>query len=367
MWKRRRQMAKEPVRLGMVGCGQISHTHAAAAKVSGHARFDACCDVRANVAQTWAERHGAHAFYTDYTEMIRREALDGVYLATWPSQHREQVERCLEAGARNILCEKPLALSAKDALEMWQLVKGAGAFLMEGLMYRHHPGIRKMEAILAQGDIGAVDHVRAVYSYDEVQSVDPRDPNRVWRLRRELGGGAPYATATYPVNACTHFSGGVPIRVFATGRVNAKHDVIDRCFGTIEYDNGCVGIVEVSWTIDGSQELEITCSHGTLWHPWTWTTLEPITIEQRHSHRSSSFLTDTYQIPKEDPYRLELDNFVGVIHGETEPRVLFAESVANSYVIEALATAIRERKAAIELDIPEPVVRELRGRRTPWR
>ena len=108
------------VRIGIVGCGDISHEHAIAAQaIPDKVRFVACCDIRDAAAQAWAKQYRCASYYTDYTEMIGAERLDAVLLATWPTQHREQVERCLEAGVRNILCEKALTLTGSDAVELY--------------------------------------------------------------------------------------------------------------------------------------------------------------------------------------------------------------------------------------------------------
>ena len=110
------------VKLGMVGCGGISHHHAQAAmKMTGAntVAFIACCDIREEVARSWADQYGCDGVYTDYERMIGEEDLDGVLLATWPIQHRDQIERCLAAGAGNILCEKALTLTGDEAVEIW--------------------------------------------------------------------------------------------------------------------------------------------------------------------------------------------------------------------------------------------------------
>src|SRR5262245_29821344 len=95
----------DPVRIGLVGCGGISHLHARAAIV-------ACCDIRRDVAETWARRYGCERAYGDDEAMLREHDLDAVLLATWPAQHHQQVLHCLRAGVRNILCEKALATTS---------------------------------------------------------------------------------------------------------------------------------------------------------------------------------------------------------------------------------------------------------------
>lgn len=345
-------------RIGIVGCGGISHVHGRAARDIPTVRFAVCCDIRESVARDWAAQYGCDAFYTDYEEMIRREDLDGVMLATWPNQHREQIERCLAVGARNILCEKSLTLTGKEALEIWQMVGEAGAFLMEGFMYRHHPAIRKLNSRLASGETGPVDNVRACFHDYDPEHAAADDANRNWRQRKECGGGIPYDFACYSVNACQHFAGGIPTRVFCRGDQSEKYGTIDRMYGLIEYDNGRVGIVESSKRASFSQELQITCAHRILHLPMTWSIYDEITIRQIRTEGWANVLTDTYAIQKANAYQLQLENFAAVVKGEAEPVMRLAESVLNIHTIEALVTSLEEKRI-VDVEIPAVIRQEV--------
>ena len=96
----------------MVGCGFISERHARAAADCPAATIVACCDVRLEVAEAWRLLYGCERSYDDTSPWSAEHELDAVVIATWPNLHREQVLGCLEAGVRNILCEKALALGA---------------------------------------------------------------------------------------------------------------------------------------------------------------------------------------------------------------------------------------------------------------
>src|SRR5689334_8793208 len=131
-----------PIRLGIVGCGSISHWHGRAAAQTADVDIVACCDVQQATAEAWRDRYGSERAYTDYRRMVREHALDGVLLATWPPHHLEQIETCLDAGIRNILCEKSLTVGSADADRVWELARAADALVVEGFMYRHHPAMR---------------------------------------------------------------------------------------------------------------------------------------------------------------------------------------------------------------------------------
>ena len=343
------------IRLGIVGCGDISHVHGNAVDQIEDVRFVACCDLNPERAKQWAERYGCDHYFTDYKEMMSEVELDGIVLATWPNLHLQQIKDVAQAGIKNILCQKSLALTGSEAMEIWDVIKANGIFLMEGFMYRHHPAIKKLESLLATDETGPVDNVRAVFSdYDpEEESAD--DTNRNWRQRKECGGGIPYDFACYAVNACGHFSNSLPVKVYASGGVSEKYDIVNRVYGMVEYENGCVGIIESSKKSSFSQELQISCAKSILNLPLSWTIYEEIEIGQSFRREWAEVFHNTYEIPKSDAYLNEMINFTDVIKGKDTPGMPLHETLVNIFVIEALVESVLTKKV-VELDLPARLV-----------
>lgn len=369
---------QELFRIGLIGCGGISYRHGRAGTASDKARIVACCDIREAVAKEWSAEYGCEAFYTDFEEMIRVHDLDGVALVTWPSQHREQIERCLNAGARNILCEKALTVTGQDAVEIAELVESAGAVLMEGFMYRHHPLMARLERLVGAGKIGRVDSVNATFSNFDPEEDDPTDPDRNWSRDTARAGGTPWNTLCYAVNAANHFASvaaggrwtglGVngsseeipadaglmaarPVRVFCSGRLSEKYGTIFRQFGLIEYDSGCIGIVESSSQAYTSEALSITGSEGRLYVKRAWRPYDDTVIE----HQYGSRLYDRYEVPSADIFRLQMENFVDVARGVSQPVVPLTQSVVNMYTLEALTTSVLEHRP-VDVELPATLV-----------
>ena len=351
-------MAEDTVAIALIGCGDISHAHARAARDSRKVRFVTCCSRNEDKARQWAALYGCRSYYTDYAEMLGRESVDGVPLATWPSQHREQIERCIALGVRNILCEKALALTGAEAMDIWEKVRGARAFLMEGFMYRHHPAIRKIQKLLAADEIGPVDSVRACFSVLDPETEPATSADRNWRQRKECGGGVPYDLACYCVNACRHFAGGVPLRVYCRVELSEVYGTIVRMHGVVEFDNGRVSIVESSKRACLSQELQVSGTRGIITLPTAWTISEDATITVRQSAPWPSPLVDTLQVLRTDSYRLQLENFAAVIRGRSQPVVTLAESVANTFTIDALVRSGLEKRSC-DVDVPKQIRAEL--------
>jgi len=334
------------IRLGIVGCGEHSHVHAVAASLLSDVRIVCACDVDADKASAWSVQHGADSGYCSIDAMLRHQDLDGVILCTWPSQHAAQIRACLSNGIRNILCEKALVTSAADARLVWTLVQQHGANLVEASVHRHHPAIRKLERIVASGDIGPVDCVRAAFHNYEPQAVVGPAATLNWRYRADCGGGVPYDWMHYLVDACNHFNASAPRRVFASGSRDNQSDVVFRIYGMIEYESGSVGIIENSKLANFSNALQITCAHGILHLPIAWAIQGEVTITQTHRKPDWDFiLEDTYKIAKINAYALQLEDFCRVVRGTATPLVPLRDSVVNAMTTEALVASLKQGRA----------------------
>jgi predicted dehydrogenase len=331
------------IKLGIVGCGEHSHEHFKAAKEVQSIKITTCCDIQDVRSRACAEKYGCDKYYTSLEEMLEEEKLDGVILCTWPIQHLEQIELCLKKGVKNILCEKSLTLSSQEAIAIGKLVQQNDAFLMEGCKYLHHPAIRKLERILSYGDIGKIDSIRATFSNYEPEEVTDNNNEIDWRYRKDCGGGVAYDWMSYLVNACNHFSGSLPKRVFASGTQSKKYDVFTRIFGMIEYENGVVAFIESSKEANFSEELQITCANGILRLPIAWGIFGETKITQTHRKPEWDYiLTDSYEIEESNAFVLQLKNFAAVIQGVEQPRLPLYQSIQNVQLIEAMVTSCIE-------------------------
>jgi len=343
-----------PVRLGIVGCGGISHRHAPAAAASAEVAIVACCDTRTDVAENWAATYGCENFYGDYRAMVDELELDGILLATWPVQHCEQILGCLQAGVRFVLCEKALTTSRADALEVFHAAEAASAIVVEALMYRHHPAIKQLEQLLDDGAVGAVDSVRACFSLFDPEERSADDPLRDWRQRAERGGGVPYDLACYCVDACNHFAGALPHRALAVGARSERYGTINRLYGLIEYADAPVGIVASSSRSDFDHELRISGALGHVVLPVAWRIEGRSSVTVSRSVGWGRFHEESFEIDAADPYQLQLERFAAVIRGRAEPAPTLAESVVTALSVDALVRSAVER-IPVDIDVPAEV------------
>jgi len=355
-------------RMGLVGCGAIAERHGKAALTSGAGvRFVACADINADNARAWAERYVAERHYTDFEEMIRSERLDGVLFATWPNHHGEQIARAVAAGARSILCEKALTLTGRDAETAFATCEAAGVPLVEAFMYLHHPTVRLLDALMAEPARERVDSVRAVFAILDRERQEANDDSRVWRQRKDTGGGIPYDLVPYCVNACGRYAASLPRRVHAIGDYSEKYGTLVRLFGTVEYENGCVGIIQSGKRQGFSQFLEINAVDSVFRLNLPFTPRRANAIEQTFFRTNGDTLDISHPIPDEygddpgareiGPYRDQLDRFAAFVRGEAPPLPHISESIVNTHVIEALVASV-DAGQAVEISLSDQLRRK---------
>lgn len=134
-----------------------------------------------------AEKLGWEDHTVSWQSLLERDDIDAVDICTPGDSHAEIAVAALAAG-KHVLCEKPLANTVAEAATMVaaaRTAQAAGVRSMCGFNYRRLPAVALMRQLVAEGRIGEIRHVRAVYLQDWI--TDPEFP-LVWRLRRDRAG-----------------------------------------------------------------------------------------------------------------------------------------------------------------------------------
>ena len=142
------------VRIGLIGAGGMGRAHLAriANDLSG-GEIVAVADINHEAAVSAAEPYGAKA-YDSSDELIDDPNVDAVLIATFGKVHAPDVIKAIEAG-KYVLCEKPLATTAKDCIAIMDAEQKAGKKLVTvGFMRRFDAGYQEMRAVLEGGELG---------------------------------------------------------------------------------------------------------------------------------------------------------------------------------------------------------------------
>ena len=139
------------------------------------------------LAEEVAADNRIEQIYDSYDALLIDPQIEVIYIPLPNHLHHPWAIKALNAG-KHVLCEKPLACSAKQAKEMVSAAEQAGRLLMEAFMYRFHPRSRRIKQMVAEGRIGTPCLVRSAFCY-RMSEKDWTDRDNA-RLKPETGGGA---------------------------------------------------------------------------------------------------------------------------------------------------------------------------------
>ncbi|GAB1340279.1 Gfo/Idh/MocA family oxidoreductase [Streptomyces sp. E-15] len=327
-----------------VGWGFLGAGHIATASLGPALRGLAGTELRAAAGRDpgRAAALGAVAAHTDYAALLADDTVDVVYIALHNSVHAEWAVRALESG-KHVLCEKPLGLSADEVKDMTDAARAADRLLVEAAWNRWHPRTRDIARLLAQGVIGEVRHVEAVF--------DGADPDRHnYRRDAALGGGALLDVGCYAVSAILAAYDWAAPTVTTVRRETWPEGAADRrTRAELRFDRGTAGLL-ASLTGTGQEALAITGTAGTLHADRPFTAgREPAGLWVR-----TAAGTDVRRYPPVDPYALMAAEVTRAVRGEASAYLVpLEESLA---VAEAM-DAIRRAPSAGDIDAPDVVLR----------
>ncbi len=246
---------------GIIGPGKIANKFATALTLVEGAVLGAIASRDLAKAQAFASAHGSPRIYDKYEDLAADPSIDAVYIATPHGYHAEHALLCLRQG-KAVLCEKPMALSARQVNEMVETARTRRAFLMEAMWTRFLPITEQIDQLITDGKIGDLRYVRADFGF-----LAPFNPEgRLYNLR--LGGGSLLDIGIYPLFLCLHLL-GKPDRIVATGHL-APTGADDSCHAILEYADGRSAVITSTLLCQTSITAEIAGTGGMIRLPTPW-------------------------------------------------------------------------------------------------
>lgn len=217
--------------IAVIGCGSWGVNYVRVFGELPQTRVVAGCDQRAERLQEVGRRFPALDLTTDIAEVLSRDDIDAVVVATPATTHYQVTHACLMAG-KHVLVEKPITIKATHAEELVNLAEAKGVTLMVGHIFLYNAGVRMVKDALNQDEAS-----RIYYLYSRRTNLGPvrDDVNALWDL------------APHDVSIFNYLLDSTPSWVSATGsRVlqNCREDV---GFVSLGYQDGIVGHIHVSW------------------------------------------------------------------------------------------------------------------------
>jgi predicted dehydrogenase len=203
--------------VGLIGSGYMGKCHALAwnsvAPLFGDVerpRLVSLAEVTPELADQKGREFGFAKSTSNWSDLLADPEIDVISVAAPNQFHADMAVAALQAG-KHVWCEKPMATSLADADRMRAAARKSGKAAVMGYNYIQNPLIRHMKALLDDGAIGAITHLRI--EMDEDYMADPAEPF-YWKSEAKSGYGALDDFAVHPLSLLSVLA-GLPIEVMA--------------------------------------------------------------------------------------------------------------------------------------------------------
>lgn len=262
------------------------------------------------------EKFGFEKTYLSYEELLKDKEVEAVYIPLPNALHKEWVIKAARAG-KHVLCEKPLALTEKDVLEMIEVCKENHVKLMEAFMYRFSYRSKKLKELIDSGIIGEIKYIHSSHSFMLA------DMGNV-RVNAELGGGSLRDVGCYPINMVGMLLNDYPESICA--QKTERQGVDFTLSAILKYKNGVMASIHSGFDAR-LQVTEISGTKGILIARNSFIDMDEVDTPIQ------VILTDgseqEYLLKPSRQYEAELEDFAKAVIEDREPGFSLQETVRN--------------------------------------
>ena len=364
-------MTHKVMRVAVIGTGMIANAAHIPAWKALPKDVEVVCvaDIRAEAARETAQRYSIANVYTYPQKMLDELAPDIVSVCTPNVYHKEWTIAALKAGA-NVLCEKPLATSYDDAVEMFEVAKAQSRMLYPSQSMRFMNQFSAAKELVTEGRLGEI-------YYAEVNSIRRRGIPKwgFFHMKKHNAGGPVCDLGVHTIDAVLWIMGnpkvkavsgmtyaklghldeglvtslaesGAPVGVFTPRQYDYhEFDVEDFASGYIRLENSITLAMKTSWAVNmpDSFGLTVTGTEGGIQLP----PLKLFTNQGRYQVEVEPKVLPDLNVPFSGHFGLT-ENLVKVLRGEAE-RVVKPEETLN--VIRAIELLYRSSAEGREIQV----------------
>jgi predicted dehydrogenase len=251
------------LRVSIMGLGSYGTRVAEAMKDCTKAKLVGVISGTPSKITAWQAKYGIPAKncynYENFDNIKNNPDIDAVYVITPNALHKDQSIRVAKAG-KHVICEKPMAINAKEGEEMVVACKSANVKLLIG--YRMHFEAKTLEVIRMRKD----GELGKILFFQGLSGFRIGDPTQ-WRLKKELaGGGAMMDIGIYSINGARYMVGEEPVWVTAqevkTDTVKFKEGVDETITFQLGFPSGAVSSCLSTYNMNGLDKFYLNGEKG---------------------------------------------------------------------------------------------------------
>ncbi|MCB0731347.1 MAG: Gfo/Idh/MocA family oxidoreductase [Ignavibacteriae bacterium] len=242
------------IRWGIISTGHISGKFAEALKILPDAELAAVASRTKDKSEEFANKYKIPTAYSSYEELAHDDNIDVVYIGTPHTFHLENALLCINNN-KSVLCEKAFTINAKEAEIMVNAARKKNVFLMEAMIPRHIPLIKKVLNWIEEGKIGKVKMVRASRCANGSFKDEARQLNPL------LGGGSLLDVGVYVISFASMIFKKAPVEVTGLAHIGEiGSDEQGACL--LKYNDGEIADLTFALRTDAVNEAYIYGTKG---------------------------------------------------------------------------------------------------------
>jgi predicted dehydrogenase/aryl-alcohol dehydrogenase-like predicted oxidoreductase len=331
----------EKLTWGILGTGNIAGTFAKGLASSKTGELLAVGSRTQTAADTFGETWGITHHHGTYEALLADKDVQAIYISTPHPMHAEWAIKAAEAG-KHILCEKPIALNAAEAMAIIEAARQNNVFLMEAFMYRCHPQTAKIVELVRSGVIGEVRVIQATFSFATHFNLESR------LLNNALGGGGILDVGGYCVSMARLIAGAAigqdfanPTDVTGAGHIGALSRVDEYATATLTFPNDIFAQLLTGVQLKAKEDVHIYGTQGSISVPSPWL--------PARNEETSTIILNTYSEmqPQEilvesltDLYTYEADTVAMYLDAHQAPTMSWDDTLGNMQTLDRWRQAI---------------------------
>jgi predicted dehydrogenase len=333
------------LRLAIAGAGLIGRMHAKLVLRSSQCGLVAIADPQAQAAD-FAKALGV-PHYAGLRDMLDRERLDGVIVATPNASHASNAIDCIDRGVP-VLIEKPVADTVADAERIAAAAERAGVAVLVGHHRRHNPIISRAREIVRSGRIGRVATVAAFVTFQKPK------PYFDVAWRREPGGGPVLINAIHDIDNLRYVVGEIVDLQAITSSSLRGFAVEDSAVVAMRFADGALGTITLSDAAAAPWSWELTAGENSAYPQCVADcyliagTEGSLAVPSLRLWRygkdqgwNAPLIEEQAAVEPADPYEMQLRHFCAVVRGEEPPLVTARDAGVTLAVTCAIHEAAR--------------------------
>ena len=339
------------IKVGVIGLGMGRYHLDGYAKCKG-AEILSICDTRKSLLNKFKQEYGVRLAFSDYRKMLQVGELDAVSIATPNKFHAPMSIYALKHG-KHVLCEKPMALNAKEAERMLREAEKSNKKLMIHFNYRFSPQARFIKGYVDSGKLGEIYYVKTGW----LRQMGA--PQRASFTDKRISGGGPIIDLGVHRLDFALWLMGYPKAVSVFG---ATHDKIAGPAARkrkVHFDVEDIGVAIIRLENDALIFMEVSWATKTEWPEEMYTQLfgTKAGVEQRNVAGTYNFEVKLFEerkggiAVKKPSVRCKEGNpqahFIDSIRKDTQPMATGQHGLEIMKILDAIYKSSRIKKEAL--------------------